>query len=967
METNKEMLSPRRGAAPVSRSDAAGRLSPRGDGAAASAKKAPAAAYVNGSRRSAGPAVGDAASKAARRPLIEAAAKGGKPVAAKQSRGGVVAEEVAGNRRAVGPPQQAAGNQEKEPQPALKLWELESDLAPADTGSTGAGRLPGEAPSALLPSPKSPGSTALFTTEPEAWGDKYSIMIVKANEEERLGLDVACVGASLIVQGVRAGLLEEWNRANPHMQVQAGDRIVEANGVAAEPNVMIEECKRRCRTAHLILQRQAPAGTPPSKQPPLAEAPALPAALEPSPSASALLAAVAAAGPSDSTTAAVALVEEERRKAVVRWGDVRPGRPPSPSPPPLVSEALSTEATPVKTAGAFFEERELPEPQTPVALKRAEPPRPLPVLPPTALSPLPTPSFGTNKALQDFEAEQRASTKDVAKRWERLRQLDVLRSQDGGNSPPVPVTLGLQPRMARPLRRSLGIIETYTTSSPPLSPRKGTKDSMQALLETMTTVSGDFSPRRGSNETTIQGGASTLLVGMLVENSLRARSPSQASSVVLAPAQGPAASPASSVRWELSPRQSPGVPPPLQPRGPPSPPLSYRSQAPALVAVVPTASALPPVPEVHHSVPVAPAPPAITAVPTAPGAPVIVGSSPSAPSAPGARGLSPPPGRQAERSPQRARRGSAGQVPAEPVAAQPPVAAAPPPMAHLQPPVAHVQPPVAPLQPAVVPLQPPMPMMAPPQPPIAPHQLSPPQPLIGPQLQPMSSRRQPVGMLQPSAVALQPPAAPTQRPPRSTFNPEAMFQSSLGSLGPDAAAMLTVQQLGPDKYVIDGRPVTMLLDGKGELLVREDGCDAFGKRGGVPVQTYLSQAANVALSLRGRPGNGAAAQALLAQQKAQFRAGGGRGAPGAGNMYAQLSQLSFDPVEGVSTTKIIAEMKDMPRTRTEAMRLACEQAEKRQAARAQALMAQSLSPPPPAGIMAPAAQRTSPSSAGGKR
>lgn len=96
----------------------------------------------------------------------------------------------------------------------------------------------------------------------------------------------------------------------------------------------------------------------------------------------------------------------------------------------------------------------------------------------------------------------------------------------------------------------------------------------------------------------------------------------------------------------------------------------------------------------------------------------------------------------------------------------------------------------------------------------------------------------------------------------------------LNDMGQEALSRLMIRRLGPGKYEIDGRKVSVYCAPSGgeggfdasELLARED---EVGGEEGCPelsLQAYLQQAANVAAALRGRV-PGAAAVTRIPQEK----------------------------------------------------------------------------------------------------
>merc|ERR1712110_1412449 len=109
-----------------------------------------------------------------------------------------------------------------------------------------------------------------------------------------------------------------------------------------------------------------------------------------------------------------------------------------------------------------------------------------------------------------------------------------------------------------------------------------------------------------------------------------------------------------------------------------------------------------------------------------------------------------------------------------------------------------------------------------------------------------------------------PPVRGAQTPVRSTMAQAAchysgdpsdpmdmMLTRCLFSLDKPTAARLLVRRLGPGRYEIDGRQVSMRWSGKfdsSSLFVRED---QVGDSSELPVLAYLAQAAHVAASMSG--------------------------------------------------------------------------------------------------------------------
>lgn len=83
----------------------------------------------------------------------------------------------------------------------------------------------------------------------------FTIVVEKRNASTKLGIDVDTTqDDSLIVDGVGGGMISEWNRENPEMQVQPGDLVVEVNGVMEDALSMLTECQISKRL-HIVFSR----------------------------------------------------------------------------------------------------------------------------------------------------------------------------------------------------------------------------------------------------------------------------------------------------------------------------------------------------------------------------------------------------------------------------------------------------------------------------------------------------------------------------------------------------------------------------------------------------------------------------------------------------------------------------------------------------------------------------------------
>eukprot|EP00929_Paragymnodinium_shiwhaense_P023130 TRINITY_DN14564_c0_g1_i3.p1 TRINITY_DN14564_c0_g1~~TRINITY_DN14564_c0_g1_i3.p1 ORF type:complete len:154 (+),score=53.67 TRINITY_DN14564_c0_g1_i3:71-532(+) len=108
----------------------------------------------------------------------------------------------------------------------------------------GAAQLPMAAAQPAMPPPAA-ASPAAATPAPkaEAEGMVFDIILDKSSGT-RLGIDVDHQdGATLLIEQISSGLVEEWNKEHPEKQVMVGDRIFEVNGVKDEVLQLVDECK----------------------------------------------------------------------------------------------------------------------------------------------------------------------------------------------------------------------------------------------------------------------------------------------------------------------------------------------------------------------------------------------------------------------------------------------------------------------------------------------------------------------------------------------------------------------------------------------------------------------------------------------------------------------------------------------------------------------------------------------------
>mmetsp|Transcript_110503 Transcript_110503/g.276690 ORF Transcript_110503/g.276690 Transcript_110503/m.276690 type:complete len:134 (+) Transcript_110503:84-485(+) len=91
-----------------------------------------------------------------------------------------------------------------------------------------------------------PGSTKAeeVVQKKVASGQEFNVKVTK-RANVRLGVDVdLCDGTALLVDKVSDdGLVSEWNKANPHAQVEKGDKIVSVNGKRGDADTLAQVCK----------------------------------------------------------------------------------------------------------------------------------------------------------------------------------------------------------------------------------------------------------------------------------------------------------------------------------------------------------------------------------------------------------------------------------------------------------------------------------------------------------------------------------------------------------------------------------------------------------------------------------------------------------------------------------------------------------------------------------------------------
>mmetsp|Transcript_51996 Transcript_51996/g.96235 ORF Transcript_51996/g.96235 Transcript_51996/m.96235 type:complete len:147 (-) Transcript_51996:177-617(-) len=73
----------------------------------------------------------------------------------------------------------------------------------------------------------------------------------------KLGIDCDRYdGATLLIDRVNNGLIDDWNTMSVEYKVCPGDRIVEVNGIRSDARAIVEECRKE-KVLHLVCLRPA--------------------------------------------------------------------------------------------------------------------------------------------------------------------------------------------------------------------------------------------------------------------------------------------------------------------------------------------------------------------------------------------------------------------------------------------------------------------------------------------------------------------------------------------------------------------------------------------------------------------------------------------------------------------------------------------------------------------------------------
>mmetsp|Transcript_49469 Transcript_49469/g.124599 ORF Transcript_49469/g.124599 Transcript_49469/m.124599 type:complete len:138 (+) Transcript_49469:126-539(+) len=98
-----------------------------------------------------------------------------------------------------------------------------------------------KAPDAEEPEPASPAAAE----EPKKSTTREWTVTLKKGGGARLGVDVDLTdGVTMLIDSVNAGLMEEWNKANPDKAVKQDDRVISVNGQRGNATALTEVCKK---------------------------------------------------------------------------------------------------------------------------------------------------------------------------------------------------------------------------------------------------------------------------------------------------------------------------------------------------------------------------------------------------------------------------------------------------------------------------------------------------------------------------------------------------------------------------------------------------------------------------------------------------------------------------------------------------------------------------------------------------
>uniref|UniRef100_A0A7S1F0X9 PDZ domain-containing protein n=1 Tax=Noctiluca scintillans TaxID=2966 RepID=A0A7S1F0X9_NOCSC len=74
-------------------------------------------------------------------------------------------------------------------------------------------------------------------------GTEFCVVLSRSKECPQLGLNIKVRDGSVKVHEIRAGLVQNWNLANPERNVRVGDALLEVNQVRSPPASMVERFK----------------------------------------------------------------------------------------------------------------------------------------------------------------------------------------------------------------------------------------------------------------------------------------------------------------------------------------------------------------------------------------------------------------------------------------------------------------------------------------------------------------------------------------------------------------------------------------------------------------------------------------------------------------------------------------------------------------------------------------------------
>eukprot|EP00927_Polykrikos_kofoidii_P042281 TRINITY_DN36153_c0_g1_i1.p1 TRINITY_DN36153_c0_g1~~TRINITY_DN36153_c0_g1_i1.p1 ORF type:complete len:1368 (-),score=271.39 TRINITY_DN36153_c0_g1_i1:269-4372(-) len=134
-----------------------------------------------------------------------------------------------------------------------------SDVGGAQTPTTPGERIGGSRSSgALTPTPRSQENSTSTKRSSRTGAPFVNVVTVKRTDKSRLGLEMlgSTNGSALVVQGVAAGLIDQWNNnvLSSEQKVRRGDRLVEVNQTRGDASALSSLCAS-AGTLRMVFER----------------------------------------------------------------------------------------------------------------------------------------------------------------------------------------------------------------------------------------------------------------------------------------------------------------------------------------------------------------------------------------------------------------------------------------------------------------------------------------------------------------------------------------------------------------------------------------------------------------------------------------------------------------------------------------------------------------------------------------